>query len=99
MGKEKKSQSVCFNTPRLDNDEILAIKECYEGTATPGHQRLALHAIVNKMARAHDNLFIPGAPDETAFLSGRAFVGAQLLKVIKLPVGRLADYEDPSENG
>lgn len=80
-----------LDVPRLDKDEILAIKALKTGTATEAQQKLALYVFVNKLARAHDLLYIPGDTHATAFLNGRAFVGAQVLEVLNIPVGRLLE--------
>ena len=91
----------CFDVPKIDKQEIQALKALYQGEATEGQQRLALHAIVNKMARAHDVLYIPGDNGrDSAFLSGRAFVGQQILMFLKLPVSALKAYDDtPTKEG
>lgn len=77
----------------LDTDEILALKALYDGNANEYQQRQALTVIVNKFSRAQDVLFIPGAADQTAFLNGRAFVGMQILKYLKVPIGKLEPLE------
>ncbi len=85
----------CFDVPDIDKQEIEALKALYAGTATEGQQRLALHTIVNKMARAHDVLYIPGDnARDSAFLSGRAFVGQQILLYLNIPVSALKAYDD-----
>lgn len=86
---------VCFDVEPLDNAEIYALRAVYAGDATPNQQRLALVTVANKLARSQDLLFIPGANGdrESAFLSGRAFVGQQLLKVLKLPLNQLEDFD------
>lgn len=91
-------KSKCFKVPTVDKAEHAAIRALYEGKAGEYQQRLALSVIVNKFSRAHDVLFIPGAADEGAFLSGRGFVGQQILKHINIPVGQLGPQEDNDEN-
>ncbi len=80
----------------LTSDEARAIKAMYAGEANPGQQRLALQVIVNKFSRAQDMLFVPGEHDQTAFLNGRGFVGMQILKVIKVPIGKLQTVDEES---
>ncbi|WP_372809331.1 hypothetical protein [Litorivivens sp.] len=75
----------------LDKDEIIAIKALKTGTASEAQQQLALYVIVNKFARAHDLLYIPGDTHASAFLNGRAFVGAKILETLNIPVGRLEE--------
>ena len=86
-----------FETVKLDKQEITAIQMVYAGDANEGQQRLALYAIVNKICRAHDLLYVPGSFDESAFLSGRAYVGAEILRYLNIPVGKLKDQENTSE--
>lgn len=81
--------SVAFQVPVLDDVEVTALHHLRDGTASPYEQKLALAVIVNKFSRAHDVLYVPGSFDESAFLSGRGFVGQQVLKHINLPVGKL----------
>ena len=76
----------CFDYDKLDESEIKALKSLYDGEADASQQRLVLNVIVNKFCRSNDVLFIPGNPDQTAFLNGRAFVGQQIQKYLKLPV-------------
>ena len=84
----------CFKYDPLTKDEHIALKELYAGRATEYQQRLALKVIVNNFARSHDNCFIPDASDQSAFISGRAFVGQQILLHLNLPVGKLKQEED-----
>ena len=87
----------CFYVPDLDKEEILALKAVGAGEADAYNQRLALSVIVNKFCRAHDILYIPGAPDMTTFLNGRAFPGMQILKHLNVPIGQLINED--KDNG
>jgi len=62
-----------FDYEPLDKQDVIALKALNAGEADPGQQRLALHVIINKLSRAHDLMYIPGAQDETAFLNGPHF--------------------------
>jgi hypothetical protein len=88
---------ICFKTGRVTKAEVLAIKALHEGVADEYQQRLALMTIVNKFSRAHDMQFVPGAPDESNVLTGRAFVGAQVLRCVKMKVGQLQNYDEEQE--
>ena len=79
--------------PEWTDREISALQMLYEGQADPGQQRLVLHAIINKLSRPHDLLWVEGKPDATGVLNGRAFVGAKLLKYLKMPIGKLKEAE------
>lgn len=93
----KRDDAICFQTGKLAKEEVHAIKQCYAGNATPHEQRLALAVICNKLARAHDISFVPGAADESNFLAGRAFVGARVLKIINVPVGQLVEGDNDDD--
>lgn len=84
----------CFDVPDVSEQEHIAIKNLYAGEATPDQQRLAVVVIITKFSRAKDNLFIPGKPDETAFLEGRGFVGQKILKYLHLPVVMLPEQTE-----
>ena len=75
----------------LRRDEILAIKNVFDGVAEPHQQRLAIVAIVNKLSRAQDVLYIPGTDGQrsTDFLNGRAYVGQLIHKYLNIPVGQI----------
>jgi len=81
-----------FKVQALTNREAWAIRMLEEGTADPHNQRLALSAILTKLCRAYDCHFVPGAPDETAFLEGRGFVGQQITKVLRMDPNALNQY-------
>ena len=78
--------SVALDVAPLDKPEHVAIKALAKGEADAGQQVLALEAIVKKLSRAFDLGYIPGSFDESAFLSGRGFVGQQITKAINTPV-------------
>jgi hypothetical protein len=84
-----KKLSECFKTPALDKHDIEAIKALEKGTATEHQQKLALAVIIKKFARTHDQPFVPDSRDETAFLSGRCFVGNKIIKIISQPIGKI----------
>lgn len=82
-----------FAYTRLERPEILALKALQRGDASPEQQHLALTVIVNKLARAHDTLYIPNSFDATAFLNGRAYVGQTILKYLNIPIGKLDEMK------
>lgn len=73
---------VCFKVPALDKAERQAIKALRRGDADQSQQALALAVIVNKLSGANELQYVPGSQDQSAFLSGRAFVGNQIKKII-----------------
>ena len=82
----KKPESMATLVPTLDRQEHIALKALSQGEASPDQQGLALQVIVKKFARAFDLAYIPGSFDESAFLSGRGFVGQQITKFVNKPV-------------
>lgn len=92
-----KKESECFQCAELDKPEIEAIKALYKGEADEYQQKLCLSVIVNKFSRTHDMLYIPGSFDQSSFISGRAFVGQKILKVVNIPIGKLIKEESEDE--
>lgn len=92
-----KRNEECFQCADLHKEEHQALKALSKGEATEYQQRLALKVIVNIFSRSHDMLFIPGAPDQTVFMNGRAFVGQKILKYLNIPVGKLKEEENDGE--
>lgn len=70
---------VCLSHPELTRAERSAIKSCIHGEPTADQARTAMHAVIHKLAGTHDLAFVPGAPNDSAFMSGRQFVGYRLL--------------------
>lgn len=91
------STPICFQVPKLTEDEVRAIKAVGVGEATEYQQRLALKVIVNKFSRAHDMQFVPGQPDQGDVLTGRAFVGSQILKYLNIEIGKLQNEEPTND--
>ena len=83
------SAPQCMKTDELTKAEVGALQSLRDGDATERQQQVALYVIVNKLSRAQDALYIPGSFDQSAFLSGRAFVGQTILKYLNIPVGKL----------
>lgn len=81
-------------TEQLWRHEHVALKALHVGDATPDQQKLALEIIVKKLSRTHDLSYIPSSFDGSAFLSGRAFVGHQLLKYLNLPASKSPEVQD-----
>ena len=95
----KRKDWECFETPALDKSEKGAFKALSKGEASEYQQQLILSVIVKKLARTHSTTLIPGAPDQTAFLQGRAFVGQRILKILSQPVDGKAPTEEGESNG
>ena len=81
-----KDLGVALDVPQLTKQEHVAIKTLAKGEASPDQQLLALEVIVKKFSRAFDLGYVPGSFDQSAFLSGRGFVGQQITKYINTTV-------------
>lgn len=88
------NKEVCFHVAKLDKEEAAALKALGKGEAQAWEQTLALSVICNKFARPHDLTFIPNERDQSSFMSGRAFVGMEILKVLKKPIGQYEEDKD-----
>jgi len=74
--------------PEWDIADAAAIQALDAGTATPEQQQRALSWIVHGAAGTYD-LEYRTEPRDHAFASGRRFVGLQLVKLIKINLGKL----------
>lgn len=84
----KKPAVSPWDQPDLDDHDLRAIKALAAGKATEGQQRMALDAIINKIAATYDLPFRPG-PDgarATDFAAGKMFVGQRIVNAIKRPM-------------
>ena len=59
-----------------------AIQAMSRGEATADQQRRAIEWIVKSAAMTHDETFVAGQADVSAFLAGRRSVGNQVLKLL-----------------
>ena len=76
----------CKEVLPLNKTEHEALRNVYRGEATEHQQKLAMAVIVKKFAHTHSLPYVEGSFDQTAFLSGRAYVGALILETINKPV-------------
>jgi len=84
-------EDICFEVEIVSEQEAAALKALQKGEAEPHQQTQALALIVNKFCRPHDQTYIPGHEGRTGFMSGRAFVGQQILKYLNIPVSKLPE--------
>jgi len=92
-------ETECFKVESLSAQEIIAFQSLETGEADAHQQRLALSVLLKKMCRTYDTHFLPGQPDGSAFLSGRGFVGQQVLKCMRLDPRALKQLREEEENG
>ena len=82
-----------------DEADAGALQALYRGDAPEHLQRRALTFIIEKLSGTHDMHYHAGDDGErnTAFALGRAFVGQQIIKLVKLHLPKLSKRS--SENG
>ncbi len=69
-----------------------AIQALAKGEALPHQQQRVLNWVLNKAAATYDLEYRTDGRDH-AFVSGRRFVGLQVLKLLKLNIGALSAIE------
>lgn len=77
-------------------EEVRAVKAFGRGEAQPHEQMLVMQVIVTKLSRANDLCYIPGNSDAGVFMSGRAFVGMQLIRLLRQPLTSLTTEREKS---
>lgn len=76
---------------------VYAIKALAAGEANAGQQKLALDYIVHVIAQRYAIPYFPDSPTDTAFASGKLFVGEQVLKLIALKGEDIQDAMQPKQ--
>lgn len=69
--------------------DAAAIQALAAGTANEGQQQRALAWIINNAAQTYDEPFVPGSDDIRCYLLGRRSVGQQIVKLMKVKLGKL----------
>ncbi len=84
--KKRGAPPPACDPAEYDDTDIRAVQAVAAGKATESQQQQAFAWIVNHAAATYDLHFRPGADGErdTAFALGRAFVGQQIVKMMKL---------------
>ena len=84
-------------TPAPFNALIVAsLHAMMDGTATPHQQRMLIEWIINKAARANGMHYADNVRDSD-FSMGRAFVGQQMLELLRIPMINLPPDPTPPE--
>ena len=89
----------CFIVPKYNAQMVRALKALEKGTATAYEQQLAMKFILDGLAATYQNTFVPEAPDQSAFMAGRAFVGQQIMKLLRLDPTILVQLDEEEKNG
>jgi len=75
---------------------VYAVQALHKGEATPEQQRLAVDLIINGLSDYYGLSYRPDTHD-TAFAEGRRFVGAQIVKLLKLSPAVIAAVKKKTE--
>lgn len=91
----KKKQTDVFHVPQLERHELVALQMCFDEkeTANAEQQTIAIKAIIGKLCLYDMLAYQVGAFDETAFLNGRIFVGKEILRQCRQPIGELDEQQ------
>lgn len=76
-----------------DLPDASALQALQRGDATPEQQARALKWVVESAAGTYEHMFVPGAQDQTTYLEGRRSVGLQIVKLLRVDIGRLRQIE------
>lgn len=71
--------------------DAAALQALATGTANEGQQKRALQYVIETAANTYDLAYQPNSPRDTDFALGRAFVGQQLVKLLKQPLSTIKD--------
>lgn len=87
----KKKETDVFNVPALERHELVALQMCFDEkeNANPEQQVIAIKAIIGKLCLYDMLAYQVGSFDETAFLNGRIFVGKEILRQCRQPIGEM----------
>jgi hypothetical protein len=89
-----KKRAECFQCPALNKQETEALKALGKGEADEFQQTLALAVIVKKFSMGPGMTYVPDSFDQSSFLSGRAFVGQKILRILNVPIARLIQQQE-----
>jgi len=70
--------------PTYSKFDVLALQALNTGTANESQQKRAIKWIIEQACGTYDFHFMPNSQRDTDFSLGRAFVGQQLVKLIKI---------------
>lgn len=82
---------------RFDDFVVTSLQALADGNATAHEQKKALEWIINEASIANGLPYQPDSPRNTDFALGRAFVGQQIIGILKIPMINFAPSETPPE--
>lgn len=63
---------------------VYALQALHKGEASPEQQKKALDLIITELSAYYGLSYNPNSPRDTDFAEGKRFVGAQIVKLVKL---------------
>lgn len=87
---KKSAPSECASVEAIKSVSV-AWQALAAGTADSFQQKALLDWLINKAAATYDLAYRPGDAGATNFALGRAFVGQQVVRQIKLNINRKED--------
>jgi len=97
----RKQRSPAWTPPDYEVAHIRAVKAVAKGEATAAEQKLAMDWIIEAASARWDVPFYSdkdGGDRETAFACGRIFVGQQIIKLVNMPAGLVAQMAKKKGN-
>lgn len=86
---------LAANSPLLptkyekDDRRVIAVQAVSRGEATEHQQMLALKFIIEDVCKTYDEPYRPDSDRDTAFALGKRHTGMEIIKFIKLKMGKL----------
>ncbi len=76
-------------------NSVYALKAVQAGEANADQQRQALDFIVHVISKRYEIPYFPDSDRDSAFASGRLFVGEQILKILSLKADEIQPTPSP----
>ena len=90
MAGPLKKSSPLFPTP-YDKSQVAALQALAHGDANEGQQQQALQFIIEDLCKTYDEPYRPDSDRDTTFALGKRHAGMELVKLLKLKMGKLND--------
>lgn len=84
MTRKVTKRTASWLPPDWEKSDAYALQALNRGDATVDQQRRALKWIIEQAAATYDMSYRPESQRDTDFALGRAFVGQQIVKLLKL---------------
>lgn len=89
--RKRKPGARPYQPSPCDRADVFAMKALAQGMASEGQQKRALEWILKIASGIADNTYYPDSERDSAFASGKRFVGLEIMGLINMPTGKLED--------